>query len=86
MKRRSSILTGKPGIGKSLLLERLGGSWYSNTTIDIKDTKGSMESLQGSWIIEMGELSSLNKADASKIKNFISTTHDRYRPAYGKKG
>lgn len=79
------ILTGKPGIGKSLLLERLGGSWYSNTTIDIKDTKGSMESLQGSWIIEMGELSSLNKADASKIKNFISTTHDRYRPAYGKR-
>jgi len=44
----------------------------------------AFESLQGAWIIEMGELSATRKADVESIKHFISKREDRFRVAYGR--
>jgi predicted P-loop ATPase len=37
------------------------------------------------WIIEVAELDSMTRAEVSTIKAFMSRTHDRFRPPYGKR-
>ena len=44
----------------------------------------AFEQLQGSWIIEVGELSAMKKAEVELVKNFITKTEDSFRPAYGR--
>ena len=39
---------------------------------------------QGNWLIEIGELSGMKKADIEKVKSFVSTTDDKYRASYGR--
>jgi putative DNA primase/helicase len=41
--------------------------------------------LHGVWLMEIGELAGLRKAEVATIKHFISKTEDRYRMAYGKR-
>lgn len=79
------ILNGPQGIGKSGLFARLGGRWFSDslTLTDMKDKSGS-EKLQGWWIMELGELAGMRKADIESVKGFITCTDDRYRPPYGR--
>lgn len=77
------VLQGEQGIGKSTLLEKLGGAWYSSS-LDTMGGKESYEQLQGAWIIELAELVALKRTDIERYKNFVSKTEDRYRPAYGR--
>ena len=35
-------------------------------------------------MIEIGELAGMKKADVEKVKGFLSTTDDKYRPSYGR--
>jgi hypothetical protein len=77
------VLVGtKQGQKKSTLIDKLGRTWFSDsfTTVQGKD---AMEQLQGAWIIEIGELSALRKAEVETIKHFISKREDRFRVAYG---
>lgn len=76
------ILAGKQGIGKSTLLKKMGGKWYSNIVGNLH-TKESMEQLRGVWLMEMAELASMKKAEVETVKNYLSTTEDRFRPAFG---
>lgn len=76
-------IVGKQGIGKTLLVQRLGGKWFSNSIIEIRG-KESYEALDGAWIVEMGELAALKKSDRDAIKNYISKTEDTYRKAYAR--
>jgi predicted P-loop ATPase len=39
--------------------------------------------LAGVWLIELSELDSLTRADAGRIKAFMSRSCDRFRPPYG---
>ena len=39
----------------------------------------------GVWIIEIAELDTMSRAEVSAIKAFMSRTHDRFRPPYGKR-
>ena len=48
------------------------------------DDKSGAEKLQGFWIVEIGELAGMKKADIEKVKAFLSTADDKYRPSYGK--
>lgn len=79
------ILNGPQGIGKSYLFNRLAGEWFSDnlTLSDMRDKTGA-EKVQEAWILELGELAGMRKMDAETIKSFITRTHDKYRPAYGR--
>lgn len=78
-------LTGKQGIGKSTLIRYLAGNQYFNDSITELKGKDTMEALQGSWLIELGEMSATKKADVEIVKQFIAKTTDRYRPPYGRR-
>lgn len=77
-------LRGRQGIGKSALIARLGGRWFSDsfTTLQGKD---AYEQVLGVWIMEVGELAGMRKAEAETIKLYISKQVDRFRPAYGRR-
>ncbi|SDJ76543.1 virulence-associated E family protein [Salimicrobium halophilum] len=76
-------LYGPQGIGKSMLINRMGQQWFSDSVTTVTG-KEAFEQLQGAWIIELGELSATRKTDVESIKHFISKQEDRYRVAYGK--
>ena len=78
------VTVGEEGIGKSTLLKKLGGPWFSDSFMGVQGTI-AFEQLQGSWIMEMAELAGLKKAEIEQIKHFISKGEDRYRVAYGKR-
>ena len=76
-------LVGAQGLGKSSLFGRLGGDWFSDSLTSVTG-KEAYEQLQGSWIVEMGELSATRKADVESIKHFLTKRVDRFRVAYGR--
>lgn len=77
-------LRGRQGLGKSALIAKLGGKWFSDTFTTVQG-KEAYEQVLGVWIVEVGELAGMRKAEAETIKLFISKTSDRFRPAYGRR-
>ncbi|OLR55066.1 hypothetical protein BHK98_02685 [Hornefia porci] len=80
------VLDGDQGIGKSTIVKDLVTSDYYSETLSLTDMddKSGAEKLQGFWVIEIGELAGMKKADIEKVKAFLSTSDDKYRPSYGK--
>ena len=66
------VLNGAQGIGKSTLISSLGGEWFSDSLAlsDMND-KTAAEKLQGYWILEIGELAGMRKADIDKVKAYF---------------
>lgn len=82
------VLVGPQGIGKSTVLDRLGGQWFTdsfNFHMLKGDSKRGEEQIQGAWLVEIGELAGIGKADLESAKSFISRREDKYRAAYGKR-
>lgn len=77
------ILVGAQGTYKSTFVKKLGRDWFSDTFTTVQG-KESFEQLQGVWLMEMGELSGLKKAEVETIKQYISKCEDNFRPAYGR--
>lgn len=77
-------IRGKQGLGKSALIAKLGGQWFSDTFTTMQG-KDAYEQVQGVWIMEVGELAGMRKAEAETIKLYISKQVDRFRPAYGRR-
>ena len=78
------VLNGNQGIGKSTLIAALGMDWYTDSlSISDMNDKSAAEIIQGMWIIEIGEMAGMKKADLEKVKAFISRQDDRYRASYG---
>lgn len=77
------ILEGAQGVGKSSALRILAGPWFGDTPLDLA-SKDSMQNLRGVLIYELGEFESLSKHDAARLKAFITSRVDRYRPPYGR--
>ncbi len=75
------VLCGGQGKGKTEIVQRLGGKWFSNSLSTFRGRE-AFEQLQGSWIIEIGELEALKKNELETIKHFMSKTSDKYRGAY----
>lgn len=80
------VLDGDQGIGKSTIVKDLVTSEYYSETLSLTDMddKSGAEKLQGFWAVEIGELAGMKKADIEKVKAFLSTCDDKYRPSYGK--
>jgi len=78
------ILAGSQGIGKSTFWKNLGLNWYSDS-LNTFEGKEASELLQGYWVIEVGELAGLNRAEMNTIKGFLSKQEDIYRAPYGRR-
>ncbi len=78
------ILEGKQGSGKTSAMRVLGGRWHSDAELGRLDGKDAPGILHDVWILELGELTSMGKADVDHLKAFVSRMEDRYRPPYGK--
>ena len=80
------VFDGAQGIGKSTLFKDLAGEEFYSETLSLTDMddKSGAEKLQGFWVVEIGELAGMKKADIEKVKAFLSTSDDKYRPSYGK--
>lgn len=80
------VLCGPQGIGKSTLIAKIGGEWFSDS-LNLADTrdKTAAEKLQGYWIIEIGELAGIGSAGVKTLRSFITTQDDRYRASYGRR-
>lgn len=76
------VLVGPQGCGKSYILKRLGGEWFSDSLTTVQG-KEAFEQIQGFWIIEMAELAALKKYEVETIKLFTAKSEDAYRAAYG---
>lgn len=80
------VLNGDQGIGKSTLIAKLGSEWYSDSlNLSDMNDKTAAEKLQGYWIMEIGELAGMKKADLDKVKAFISRQDDKYRASFGRR-
>ena len=80
------VLNGPQGVGKSTLIAKLGGDWFSDS-LSLSDTKDktAAEKLQGYWILEIGELAGLKKAEVETLRSFLSRQNDIYRASFGKR-
>ena len=77
-------LRGRQGIGKSAIIAKLAGKWFSDSFTTMQG-KESYEQVMGVWIMEIGELAGMRKAEAETIKLYITKQRDRFRPAYGRR-
>lgn len=78
------IIEGAQGKGKSTFISILAHNWFSELSPEFSDDKKMVESMKGSWIIEIGELSGFTRHDVDLIKAFISRTEDKVRMAYAR--
>lgn len=77
------IFSGQQGIGKSTFVSKLGQKWFSDSLTNFS-SKDARESIRGVWLVELGELTALDKSENEAAKQFISQREDVYRPSYGK--
>lgn len=76
------VLEGAQGIGKSTAGRILFDPWFCDHLPDLS-SKDSYLQLAGMWCVELAELDAIGRADASRIKSFLSSSVDRYRLPYG---
>ncbi|MCT2875862.1 hypothetical protein EFM24_09240 [Limosilactobacillus fermentum] len=77
------ILEGEQGIGKSTVAAQLCPDYFTDSLSTLGDFKDDYLTVGSNWIIELGELSSMNATTTEKVKNFISARKDDIRDPYG---
>ena len=78
------LLVGAQGIGKSTAFRLLAGDdWFSDTEITLGGKDAFMQTSEA-WIYELAEMTSLHKSRRERVKSFISSATDSYRPPYGR--
>lgn len=78
------VLEGPQGARKSSACAILGGEWFSDALPELRGSgKDVMQHLNGKWLIEVPEMSAMDKADANALKSFITRREEKYRRSYG---
>ena len=79
------ILEGPQGIQKSTVCRVLADAWYSDSLPTLgRDEVRVSQHLRGKWLIEIGEMSALSRADAEELKAFLTRPVEAYVPKYGR--
>jgi predicted P-loop ATPase len=79
------VLEGAQGAGKSSAARILAGATYFSDSLPPMNTKDASDHIRGKWIIEIGELSAMQKSEIESTKAFISRQEEKFRPAYRRK-
>ncbi len=59
----------------------LGGSWFSDALPAMSsDAVRLSQHLRGKWLIEVGEMSAMSKADSAELKAFITRREENFIP------
>ena len=79
------VLEGPQGVKKSTAMRALchDDRWFLEDMRDIHG-KDCLMQFGGKWIVEVAELQSFKGADNGRLKAFISTRSDSYRPPYAR--
>lgn len=79
------IIEGEQGKRKSTALAALvGQDWFADTKLDLGKVD-AYQALRGKWVIEMAELDAMKNQELTRIKAFLTSSKDSYRPSYGKR-
>jgi putative DNA primase/helicase len=79
------VLEGDGGIGKSTALRSLcpQEEWFLDSSVDLSSVE-AYKVIRRKWVVEFGELASVSKAELEKVKSFITSACDTYRPSYAR--
>jgi len=79
------VLVGPQGEGKSSVFRTLAikSGWHLESKIDMKTREGAI-ALAGHWLVELSELASLADTDNETANSFLTLTHDKFMPRYGR--
>jgi len=79
------VLEGPQNLGKSTALRVLfGADNFTEMVNELRDHKRFVEQIQGKWVVEFAELSSIRRADVDLVKAIITMQTDKVRPSYGR--
>jgi predicted P-loop ATPase len=79
------ILESIQGEKKSTIGEILAGQWFSDSLPNIgTDPVRISQHLRGKWLIEIGELSAMSKAETEELKAFLTRREEKFTPKYGR--
>jgi predicted P-loop ATPase len=80
------ILEGPQAALKSTAGAILGGRWFSDSLPDIGlDAVRVSQHLRGKWLIEIGELSAMSKAETEELKAYLTRREECYTPKFGRR-
>lgn len=77
-------LVGGQGVGKTSLLQKLGGEWYTDAVTDFAN-KDNYDIMLKALIVNDDEMVASNRMSFSETKAFISKTSLRFRKPYMKR-
>lgn len=79
------VLEGPQGALKSSACQILAGKYFSDSLPDLdSDPVRISMHLRGKWLIEISELWAISRAEATKLKAFLTSTIEQYVPKYGR--
>ena len=80
-----TVFVGKQGTGKSKFISKIAvnSEWFTDGVTSF-DGKDFYESIQGKWIIELGEGTAFQKSIKERSKQAIASQQDFYRKPYGR--
>ena len=76
------VISGPQGVGKSTFIAALSFGYFRELSDQFDNQSRLIESMHGGWLIEMGELQGLARADVEVVKKFMTAVEDTIRLAY----